>query len=56
MFSNLVFFVELQESHEQRFPPAEDDGDSAHEQRLPGYAAATSTGDSTGSKQRWVRI
>lgn len=42
MFSSLVFFVEFQESYEQRFTPAEDDGDPAHEQRLPGHTAASS--------------
>lgn len=31
-----VLYVELQESHEQHFPPAEDDGNPTHEQRLPG--------------------
>lgn len=52
----MCFFVELQESHEQHLPPAEDDGDSVHEQRLPGEPAATSAGVSSGSKQRWVGL
>lgn len=51
-----VFFAELQESYEQCFPPAEDDGDPTHEQRLPGHPAATSAGVSTGSNQRWVSL
>lgn len=48
--------AELQESHEQRFPPAEDDGDPAHEQRVPGDPSAKSAGVSTGDKQRGVRL
>lgn len=51
-----VFYAELQESHEQCFPPAEDDGNPAHEQRMPGHFAATSAGVSTGSKQRRVSL
>lgn len=51
-----IFFPELQESYEQCFPPAEDDGDPTHEQCMPGHLAATSTRDSTGSNQRWVRL
>lgn len=51
-----LVFAEFQESHEQCFPPAEDDGDPAHEQRLSRHLAATSAGVSTGCKQRWVRF
>lgn len=54
VFFLFCFFAELQESYEQCFPPAEDDGDPTHEQRMPGHPAATSAGDSTGNKQRWV--
>lgn len=46
--------VELQDSHEQHFPPAEDDGDPTHEQRLSGHAAASCAGVSAGSGQGWV--
>lgn len=46
--------AELQESYEQHVPPAADDGDPTHEQRLPRHPAATSAGVSTGSKQRRV--
>lgn len=49
-------FPELQESYEQHFPPAEDDGDPTHEQRMPGHPASPGAGDSTGDKQRWVRV
>lgn len=48
--------AELQESHEQRFPPAEDDGDPAHEQRVSGDPSAKSAGVSTGDKQRGVSL
>lgn len=54
--SPLCDFVELQESHEQCFTPAEDDGDSAHEQRLSCHLAAKSAGVSTRSKQRRVSV
>lgn len=56
IFSSPCFFVELQESYEQCFPPAEDDGDPTHEQRMPGHPAATSAWDSTGNKQRRVSV
>lgn len=57
-FTSGLFCVsaELQESHEQRFPPAEDDGDPAHEQRMPGDPSAKSAGVSTGDKQRGVSL
>lgn len=62
IYSTLLFSLvfcfssELQESYEQCFPPAEDDGDPTHEQRLSGHPAAKSAGVSTGSKQRRVRF
>lgn len=45
----VVFFSELQESYEQCFAPAEDDGDPTHEQCLPGHPDATSARVPTGS-------
>jgi len=45
----LFFFSELQESYEQCFAPAEDDGDPTHEQCLPGHPDATSARVPTGS-------
>lgn len=58
VFTSVLFCIpaELQKSHEQRFPPAEDDGDPAHEQRVPGDPSATGAGVSTGDKQRWVSL
>lgn len=56
IMSFFVYFAELQKSHEQRFPPAADDGDPAHEQRLPGHSAAPGAGVSAGSEQRRVRF
>lgn len=53
-FPLLFFLTELQESHEQYFSPAEDDGDPAHEQCMSGHPAAPSAGVSSGNKQRWV--
>lgn len=47
-------FAELPESYEQCFPPAEDDGDPAHEQRMPGYPSTKSAGVSARNEQRWV--
>lgn len=56
LFSPLVFLSpELQESYEQYFSPAEDDGDPAHEQRMSGHPAASSARVSSGNKQRGVR-